>query len=91
MNSCSSSGSYARWFDNGPVQRMQIAVMKRVVQLGWVGCEVKEIRFDSFKASIHVEPCSALVAQYSERGYGVVEEGAIRIVWREPGGEAGES
>jgi hypothetical protein len=81
--------AHPRYFDNGPIQRMQHAVMSRVVKLSWVGCEVKEIRCDEFKATIRIEPHAAFVAQYSDKGFGVIEEGALRIVWREPGGEAG--
>lgn len=73
-----------RRFDNGPVQRMQIAVMKRIQKLSWDGIEVSSVRFDSFKAVIHVEHAAGLVAQFEDPGFGVIQEGELRIVWRLP-------
>lgn len=88
MSGLVSHTMHAGYFDNGPIQRMQHQVMSRIVKLSWAGVEVREVRLDSFKAVIHVEPCAALVAHYHDKGYAVVEEGALRIVWREPGSEA---
>tara|TARA_R110000772_G_scaffold58539_1_gene132480 strand:- start:12176 stop:12409 length:234 start_codon:yes stop_codon:yes gene_type:complete len=70
------------WFDNGPIQRMEDEVYKRVRQLGFKGCEVLQVRLDSFKATIQVaEPCG-LDAQFEGGGFAGVQWGDVRVVWR---------
>lgn len=70
------------WFDNGPIQRMEDEVYKRVRQLGFSGCEVLQVRLDSFKATIQVaEPCG-LVAEFDEGDYAGLRWGCVRVVWR---------
>ena len=80
-----------RHFDNGPIQRMQIAVMTRVQGLSWAGIEVNSIRFDSFKAVIHVEHGKGLVAHFEENGFGMMQDGEIRVAWRLPENNNGAS
>lgn len=68
---------------------MQIKVMRRTQQLGRVGCIVREVRYDQSKAVIHVEQGAGLVAEFHENGFGVIQEGEIRLVWRESNNKGG--
>lgn len=72
------------WFDNGPVQRMGDQVLRCVRQLGFGGCEVLQVRLDSFKATIQVrEPCGIDPPHLDlPGGFRGVQWGDISVVWR---------
>lgn len=77
-------------YDNGVVQRMQILVMKHIVKLGMAGCQVLQVRFNGAKAVIHVEPFGNLSAHSRDGEFAVIEEGPVRVVWRDPPEQQGE-
>lgn len=73
-----------RWFDNSPIQRLQQDLVDQVRQLGFRGCEVVQIRMDSFKAVVQVAGPGNLVGEFQDGEYDGVQWGNVRVVWRRP-------
>ena len=73
-----------RWFDNSPIQRLQQDLVDQVRQLGFRGCEVVQIRMDSFKAVVQVAGPGNLVGEFQDGEYDGVQWGNVRVVGRRP-------
>lgn len=70
------------WFDNGPVTRFGDEVLARVRKLGFKGCEVLQIKMNSFKAVILVDGPGLLVPEFQEEGFAGVKWGEVKVLWR---------
>lgn len=85
-----SSSQVVPFFDNGPVLRQMSDLHHRCRKLQFDGVQVISIRMDGLKASIEIADPVMLEEHFEEKGFGVNQEGLVRLVWRKHQGDASD-